>query len=374
MTVPLLPTWTEREVVTATKLNEVRASYAYLADMPRLACRGYASGQTLNPGGARTYLRYTASSVNDFSADSDGRWFTASDSGIYLINAQLTVRPGQVQVTGDGVMLFIQKRAPSGAQSNIVTVRTIVQQSQTSQAVTACSIVHLVAGDAIGVAAYLDSGAKAPYAVQDGGAFGALSVVMVAPALSFSASAAQLIDAEPWTDGEHIDAEVMTRRITQPLQTLYSPSRFACRAMAPYSAASGERRIVPWRAGAFEESGGWTTNGTAVTAPASGLYLVSLCAATMRTGPQGPFGSYQLNLMRNEALVSLHQGQNTRSDYQASIAATGVIYLTAGDRLSVEFLGTGTGLTWKAPSDDASTRWGTLAAVMLGASASGLGE
>ncbi|MEU6959407.1 hypothetical protein [Streptomyces chrestomyceticus] len=310
--------------------------------------------------------------ANGFTPDEAAQWVTALDTGLYIISAQLTVRPGTVQAAGDGVMLFVQTRAPSGAQTNVITVREIAQQSQTLQTITACSIVHLSAGTSIGLAAYLDSGAKA-YAVQESGALGGLSAFMVAPASSFGGSSAQLVTADTWADREHLDAEVMTRRITRPLGVLYNPPRFACRAMAPYSAASGQRRALPWKAGgSFEQSGGWTTDGAAFTAPASGLYWVSLCAATMRSGPEGAYGSYQMNILRNGELVSLHQRQVTRTDYHASIAATDLIYLTAGDRLSVEFLGTGTGLTWRAPSDDDSTHWGTIAAVMLGASATSM--
>ncbi|MFE7313821.1 hypothetical protein ACFU7T_12040 [Streptomyces sp. NPDC057555] len=269
-------------------------------------------------------------------------------------------------------MLFIQRRAPGGAQSNVITVREIAQQPQTPQTVTACSIAHLAAGEAIAIAAYLDSGAKAPYSVLEGGTVGSLTAAMVAPSASFAAPSTQLVDADSWADGEHLDAETMTRRITQPLSLLYNPPRFAARSLAPYSAASGQRRLVPWRANAIEESGGWVTDGTAFTVPASGLYWVSLCAATMRTGPQGDFGSYQMNVLHNGEVVSLHQRQNTRADYQSSIAATDLIYLSVGDRISVEVLGTGTGLTWTAPSDDESTRWGTLAAIMLGTSANGM--
>ncbi|MEF3112412.1 hypothetical protein [Streptomyces chrestomyceticus] len=372
MTAPPLPTWAEREVLTAAKLNtSVRAPYAYLADMPRVACRGYAPGQSLAPG-AKSFLRWGAVTANAFTSDAAAQWVTALETGLYVVNAHLTVRPSTVQPSGDGVMLFVQTRAPSGAQTNVVTVREIAQQSQTLQTITACSIVHLTAGTSIGVAAYLDSGAK-PYTVQEAGALGGLTAFMAAPTGAYGGPSAQLVDAPTWADGEHLDAAVMTRRITQPLSRLYSPPRFACRAMAPYSAASGQRRTLPWKAGgAFEQSGGWTTDGTTFTAPASGLYWVSLCAATMRTGPEGAYGSYQMNLMRNGELTSLHQRQVTRTDYQASIAATDLTYLNAGDRLSVEFLGTGTGLTWRAPSDDDSTHWGTISAVMLSASATSM--
>ncbi|MEU7149731.1 hypothetical protein AB0B15_17105 [Streptomyces sp. NPDC045456] len=372
MTAPALPVWAEREVVTAAKLNaSVRAPYAYLADMPRVACRGYAPGQTMSPG-VKSFLRWGTVTANGFTADAGTQWVTVLDSGLYIVNAQLSVRAGAVQAAGDGVMLFVQTRAPSGAQSNVVTVREIAQQSQALQTITACSIVHLSAGTSIGVAAYLDSGAK-PYTVQEAGALGGLTAFMVAPASSFGGSSAQMVTADTWADGEHLDAAAMNRRITRPLSGLYSPPRFACRAMAPYSAASGQRRILPWKAGGtFEQSGGWTTDGAAFTAPASGLYWVSLCAATMRSGPEGAYGSYQMNLLRNGELASLHQRQVTRTDYHASIAATDLIYLSTGDRLSVEFLGTGTGLTWRAPSDDDSTHWGTISAVMLGASATSM--
>ncbi|GAA2719208.1 MULTISPECIES: hypothetical protein [Streptomyces] len=198
---------------------------------------------------------------------------------------------------------------------------------------------------------------------------------MAAPALSFSAAPTPFTPAGDWHDGETVTPAIMQARISDPVKALYNPPRFTVRATLPFSAASNQTVRVGWSAAGFEESGGWTLSrdGKVLTAPASGVYLVAVCLALQRDGPPGAFGSYQVNVVRNGALLSLRQRQNTRSTYPAGISGIDLVFLAKGDTLSIDVLGTGTGLTWQGfGSDIREERWNCFGAVLLAPGASSM--
>ncbi|WP_033026887.1 hypothetical protein [Streptomyces rimosus] len=377
MAVPALGSWAQREVITASKLNgQIRAPQIYLSNSPRLSCRGVAPGQTV-PKGKKTYVRWTPPALNaGFKADASAQWFTVPDSGIYVLSASLTAKPGAVQEAGDGLMLYIYTRTANGTQTSVATVREVIQQPKGIQIASVCTVAHLQAGESIGVAAYLDSGSKSPsFALQTGAWEGLFSAFMVGPgATSMTSPIALPAPIEDWTDDSPITPATMNARVTRPLQALYSPPRFICRAVTPYSSPSGKRRLIPWKASAFEQCGGWTLSkdGTAFTAPLPGVYLLAFFTSVRRGGPAGPFGSFQSNVLHNGKVVSLHQRQNTRADYGSSIAATELVFLNAGDTVSTDFMGTGTGLTWQNSGGGSAEIWDTLAAVMLAPSATSM--
>ncbi|MFE7113949.1 hypothetical protein ACFU99_00770 [Streptomyces sp. NPDC057654] len=377
MPAPTLGSWSTREVVTAAKLNaQVRNPYRYLSAMPQLSCRGVVAGQSV-PRGQRAYIKWAAPNLDGFRPDSASQWFTVPDTGIYIVTATLTLKAGAIQLGGDGIAIFIAKRATSGTITSIAAVREIMQQQDGIQVVSAVAAVHFQAGEAIATASYLDSRSpSSTYNLQSGEWEGLFSAVMVGPGTtSFSAPTAPPPAMETWTDGTRIGPADMTRRITAPLQALYSPARFACRAVSPYSSPSNVGRQVSWATAEFEQCGGWalSRDGTAVTVPASGVYLICLSLAIQRDGTAGPYGSWQVNLLRNGQLVSLHQRQNTGSSYGSSTMATEVVYLNAGDTVSTYFIGTGTGLTWRNFWNGPNTEsWDTFAAVMLAPTATSM--
>lgn len=369
MAAPPIESWAQREIVTARKLTrQIRDPQQYLADPPRLSCRGAAAGQTVGRGSS-TYIKWAAAETNAFSADSERRWFTVPDTGVYALTSSVSVKSGPTQASGDGVIIHLYRRAPSGTVT-VASLREIVQQGNDVQVITSSTMAHLTAGDSIAVAVYLEAGVPSPtYAIQAGEWEGVFTAWMIAPAPSFSAPPSPFIEAGSWRDGEQITPSVMQSRITDPIKALYNPPRFSVRTAAPFSAGSGQTARVGWSSSGLEESGGWSLSrdSKALTAPASGVYLVSFCLAIQRDGPEGSFGSYQMNLMRNGGLVSLRQRQNTRSSYPSGIAAMEVLFLNRGDTLSIDVLGTGTGLTWSGFGNDIRNEvWNSFSAVMLG--------
>ncbi|WP_367132494.1 MULTISPECIES: hypothetical protein [Streptomyces] len=313
--------------------------------------------------------------TNAFVSDADRRWFTVPETGVYLVSGSVSVKSGPVQASGDGVIVYLYRRVGSGAVS-VATVREIVQQAYDIQIISTAAIVHLTAGDLIGAGVYLESSSPSTsYTVQAGEWESTLSAWLVAPTSAFSAGSTPFVAAGDWRDGELLTPSMMSSRITDPIRALYNPPRVSLTRPLPYGAASAQAVRVGWSSAGFEESGGWSLSrdGTTLTAPATGVYLVTLTLATQRDGPEGAFGSYQVRLLRNGNLVSLRQRQNTRSTYPTGISGTDVIFLSRGDTLSAEFLGTGTGLAWQAFGADLRTeRWNGLAAVMLAPAATGM--
>ncbi|MCC3773663.1 hypothetical protein [Streptomyces sp. UNOB3_S3] len=368
MAAPPIESWAQRETITARKLNaQVRDPLRYLADPPRMSCRGAAPGQSITRGSS-TVIRWSTADTNTFSSDAERRWFTVPDTGVYVVSGSVSVKSGATQAAGDGVIVYLYRRTSTGTVS-VVTVREIIQQSNDVQTVSAATVVHLAAGDALAVAVYLESGSPSPaYAVQTGEGEGAFTAWMAAPTTSFSAAATPFAPAGEWRDGEQVTPATMTARISDPIRALYNPPRVSVARPLPYSTPPNQALRVGWSMAGFEESGGWvlSRDGTAVTAPATGVYLVALTLATQRDGPEGAFGSYQVNLLRNGSLLFLRQRQNTRSTYPTSISSTGLVFLSKGDFLGVDFLGTGTDVTWQDYGTDLRTeRWNGLSAVML---------
>ncbi|MEU5186989.1 hypothetical protein AB0G83_07515 [Streptomyces klenkii] len=375
MAVPPIAAWAPREIVTAEKLNtQMREPLRYLSDMPRLSCRGAAPGQTVLPGSS-TYIRWAIAETKTFVADGERRWFTVPDSGVYVLSGSVSVKSGPAQPYGDGVIIYVYRRTTAGAVS-VATVREIVQQSNDIQIISAVTIAHLTAGDSIGVAVYLEAGSpSSSYTVQAGEWETVFGAWMAAPSASFSAPPSAYVSAGDWRDGERVTPALMRARLSDPLTSLYNPSRFSLRSTLPYSAPSNQTARVGWSNAGFEESGGWvlSRDGATLTAPATGVYLVALSVATQRDGPEGAFGSYQVHLLRNGNLISLRQRQNTRSTYPTAISGTEPVFLTKGDQLSAAFLGTGTGLAWQAfGSDIRDERWNGFSAVMLAPAATGM--
>lgn len=378
MAVPVIETWAHREVVNAHKLNtQLRDPLAYFADMPRLSCRGAVPGQSVSRG-QLTHVRWAAAALNGFrQQDTYGTWFTVPDTGVYVIHGSITVRAGTAQPAGDGVIINLFRRAPNGTLANLAMAREIAQQPNDYEIVSTVTVVHLLAGDSIGAAVYLEAGAPSTtYAIQPGEWETILGAWMVAPgASSITGRPAPFVPAGDWADKERITPALMESRITQPMRSLLNPLRVVLRTPLPYSAPSGQPTRIRWAASGMEESGGWglRRDGSALTVPASGVYLIAFSIATQRDGPEGPFGSYQMNLVRNGELVSLHQRQNTRSGYPTSISATTVLFLKEGDTVSTDFIGTGTGLTWRDFGRDVNDeRWNQFSAVMLAPGASSM--
>lgn len=314
--------------------------------------------------------------TNGFSADTDRQWFTAPDTGIYVLNSSVSVKSGTVQSAGDGVIINLYRRSPNGSTVSLATVREIVQASNDVQAVSAAAIVHLSAGDSIGVSVYLEAGSPSTtYSLQTGASETTLSAWMRAPAPAFAAASSPFVAAGDWTDGEQIAPALMHARITQPYRALYNPPRFSLRYTLPYRAPSNQPARVSWSLAGMEECGGWvlSRDGSSITAPAAGVYLVSVCLATQRDGPTGAFGSYQVHLVKNGELLSLRQRQNTRSDYPTSLCATEPVFLDRGETLATDLLGTGTGVTWRDYGNDVrEERWNALSAVLLAPSATSM--
>ncbi|MFJ8384748.1 hypothetical protein ACIQ9Q_09585 [Streptomyces sp. NPDC094438] len=258
----------------------------------------------------------------------------------------------------------------NGTISPIATVRELSVQASV-QVVSVCTVAHLRAGDAIAMASYLDSGSPNPaYAIQGGEWECHLSAFMVgAGAASYAEAPVPVGSLADWTDQAVITAVDMTARITAPLRTLYSPVRVLTRAVAPYASASNQRTLIPWSTAVMEECGGWriSGDGTTFTVPRSGVYLVTAFTGVQRDGTQGPYGSYQVNLQRNGQPFAVRQRQNTRIGYSTAIPLSEVLFLAAGDTVSTELMGTGTGLTWRPePSNDG---WHAFGAVLLGPTA-----
>ncbi|MFF4223182.1 hypothetical protein ACFYZH_09990 [Streptomyces abikoensis] len=366
----MIEPWTQREVVSARKLNaRIRDPLRYLADMPRLACRGAVPGQSVTRG-QLTHLKWAFADLNGFRADAARTWYTVPDTGVYVLHASVTVRAGTTQAAGDGVIINLYQRASNGTLTNLAMAREIAQQSGDYEIVSTTTVVHLVAGDAIGTGVYLEAGTPpTTYTIQPGEWETVFSAWMVAPGAStFAGKTTPFVAADDWADRELVTPAHMTARITQPLQALLNAPRVSIRAPLPYSAASNQLTRVRWSASALEESGGWTlsSDGSALTAPAPGVYLLAFSIATRRDGPEGAFGSYQTNLVRNGELVALHQRQNTRSGYPTAISGTQLLYLRKGDTVSTDFIGTGTGLTWRDFGRDITDeRWNHFTAVML---------
>ncbi|QLE71118.1 hypothetical protein FGW37_05430 [Streptomyces rectiverticillatus] len=308
-------------------------------------------------------------------ADADRRWFTVPDTGVHVLTGSVTVKAGATQTAGDGVIIYLYRRTSSGAVS-VATVREIVQQANDYQIVSASTVTHLEAGDSIAVAVYLEAGVPSPtYTVQAGEWEGVFSAWLVAPAPTFTAPPTPFASAGDWRDGEQITPALMQSRITNPIKALYNPPRVSARSAQAFSVPSGQTTRVGWSLAGLEESGGWrlSQDAKAFTVPASGVYLTAFCLAIQRDGPTGAFGSYQMNLMRNGNLISLHQRQNTRTNYPAGLSGTDVLFLAQGDTLSIEVLGTGTGLTWQGfGSDIRDERWSCFGAVMLAPGASSM--
>ncbi|MEU1312253.1 hypothetical protein ABZ419_25625 [Streptomyces cinnamoneus] len=320
-------------------------------------------------------MRWATTTTNAFEGDADRRWFTVPETGVYVVAGSVSVKSGPVQAAGDGVIIYLYRRVGSGAVS-VATVREIAQQSYDVQIVSTAAIVHLTAGDLIGTGIYLEAGSPSTsFAVQSSEWESVFGAWMVAPVPSFAAPPTAFVPAGEWRDGEQITPALMKERITDPIRALYNPPRVSVVRPLPYSAASAQAVRVGWSRAGFEESGGWSLSrdGTTITAPATGVYLVASTLATQRDGPEGPFGSYQVQLLRNGSLVSLRQRQNTRTTYPTGISGTDVVFLNKGDSLSSVFLGTGTGLTWQGfDVDPRIERWNGLAAVMLAPAATGM--
>ncbi|MEU3351304.1 hypothetical protein [Streptomyces sp. NPDC037389] len=368
MAAPPIATWARRETVTARKLNDqVRDPLRYLADPPRISFRGAAPGQSVTRGSS-SVIRWSTADTNAFSADADRRWFTVPDTGVYVLSGSVSVKSGATQAAGDGVILYLYRRTASGTVS-VATVREIVQQPGDVQTVSAATITHLTAGDALAVAVYLESGSPSTaYAVQTGETESHFTARLTAPVPAFSAAPSLFVAAGEWRDSEQATPAMMTARISDPIRGLYSPPRVSVARPLSYSTPPNQAVRVGWSTAGFEESGGWvlSRDGTALTAPATGVYLVALTLAVQRDGPEGAFGSYQVNLLRNGSLLSLRQRQNTRSTYPTGISGTDLVFLSKGDFLGVDFLGTGAEVTWQGYGADIRTeRWNGLSAVML---------
>ncbi|GAA0455900.1 hypothetical protein GCM10009544_18280 [Streptomyces stramineus] len=372
MAVPVIEAWAPREIVTARKLNaQIRDPLRYRSDPPRLSCRGAVPGQSVTRG-QQLFIRWATTGQG-------GTWFTVPDTGVYVVHGSVTVKAGSVQSPGgDGVILNIYRRSASGQLTSLAMAREIAQQPGDYEIVSTVTLVHLTAGDAIAAAVYLESGTpNSSYAIQAGEWETVLGAWMAAPgAAALSGEATPFVPAGDWSNQERITSQHMDTRITQPMRSLLNPPRVVLRTPLPYSAASGQATRVRWNASGMEQSGGWSLarDGSTVTVPADGVYLVALCMAVERDGPEGPFGSYQMNLARNGAVVAVHQRQNTRSGYPASITATDTLFLRRGETLGVEFLGTGSGLNWRGFGADISDeRWNLVAAVNLASGSSGMG-
>ncbi|MFE9120880.1 hypothetical protein [Streptomyces sp. NPDC007172] len=326
------------------------------------------AGQKI-PRGKKIYVAWAPSQPTGFTSQ-DSTWFTAPDSGIYVLSSTLSVGTTATAANGDGVVLYVDRRAVNGTIAPVATVRELALQASV-QVVSVCTVVHLRAGEAVAVASYLDSGSPNPaYAIQGGEWECHLSALMVGPgAASFTEAPSPTGSLADWADQAVITAADMTARITTPLRTLYSPARILTRVVGPYASASGQRMLIPWGSATMEECGGWrmSGDGTTFTVPRSGIYLVTAFTGVQRDGTQGPYGSYQVNLLRNGQPFAVRQRQNTRLNYSTAIPHSEVLFLAAGDTVSTELMGTGTGLTWRPePSNDG---WHAFGAVMLGPTA-----
>ncbi|GAA2719205.1 MULTISPECIES: hypothetical protein [Streptomyces] len=100
MAAPRIEPWAQREVVTARKLNaQIRDPQQYLADKPRLSCRGAAAGQTISRGSS-TFIKWATAETNTFTADADRRWFTVPDTGVYVLTGSVSVKSGSPSPPG----------------------------------------------------------------------------------------------------------------------------------------------------------------------------------------------------------------------------------------------------------------------------------
>lgn len=360
----LIEDWSVREVVSAAKLNRVRDGIRYLADSPRLSCRGAAPGQSV-PRGKATVVKW--SSFSGFR-DSGMQWFTVPDSGVYVVNATITIKSSITQPAGDGVIMHIYRRAPNGSLTTVASVREIVQQDNDVQVLTASGLPHLVAGEALALAVYLDAGSpSSSYALQSGEWEGLLSAWLRAPGPAFTASGPSFAPAESWTDRDQVTAEMMRTRITRPFQALAAPPRVACRGTQPLSASSGATTRIAWSPARVEQSGGWTLSrdGRSLTVPASGVYLVGHTVSVLRDGPDGFQTSYQAALVKSGSVVSVRQRQTTRGVVSLSMGGTDPLYLKAGDTLSVDLLPTGNGVFRDFGNNIPDEQWNSFYAVML---------
>ncbi|MFI6052766.1 hypothetical protein ACIBCO_22125 [Streptomyces violascens] len=382
---PALATWARREVVTADKLNAATlAPLTYLSNPPRLTCRGVVADQRL-PKGQRLYVRWAPSSdINGFTADADTRWFTAQDSGIYDLSASLTVESnGAPQANGDGVLLFLIKRAANGTQTSFAVIREIYEQPVSPQLLAVQTPAFLQAGESIGVALYLDSGSQSStYQFSYGDAQHTFHARMVGAGAttSFGSPSEPPVAIPDWTDGELLAPADLMARISHPLQTLYNPSRFLASSVLDYTytAFPNQRRSIPWRGSAFEQSGGWTlgAGGTTATAPQAGVYLVSYFTAVERNGTPStqPDAAFQVHLVRNSAAITVHHRQLTRTGMWASGVGSELVFLNAGDALSIDLSASKPGITWRNPAIDPSNTevWHSFSAVMLAPSATSM--
>ncbi|MFD9792351.1 hypothetical protein ACFWXK_15530 [Streptomyces sp. NPDC059070] len=363
--------------------SAVRAPLTYLSNPPRLICRGVAPGQKLLRG-QQLYVRWTSpnNGVSGFTADSGAQWFTVPDSGIYLVSVSVTVDSlGSTQVDGDGVLLFLTKRATPGTQTSIAIVREIYQRPG-PQLYSVQTLAYLQAGESIGVALYLDSGSPSDaYRLSAGSdAQHSISAHMVgAGATSISGPPNPPMTIPNWTDSEVLAPSDLFARITNPLRALYSPAAFLVQSVLDYSytATPGQRRPIPWRGSAFEQAGGWTlgAGGTTFTAPKSGVYLVSYFTAVERNGSSGTTGSsFQIHLVRNGTSVAAHHRQHTRTGMWASGIGSEVVFLNAGDALTIEISATAAGTTWRNPTQDSGTTevWHSFSGVLLSPSATSM--
>ncbi|MFD4920998.1 hypothetical protein ACFWNE_06735 [Streptomyces goshikiensis] len=285
-----------------------------------------------------------------------------------MVTATLSVLTDVTQSAGDGVLLYLDRRISGGSISSMAVVRELAFPEDV-QVLSAIGIVHLRSGDSIAVASYLDSGSPNPaYGIQTGEWEGVFSAFLVgAGAAGFTEPAAPTGSLADWNNKALVGPAELTEQITNPLKTLYSPSRFACRAVVDFAAGSNQRILIPWATAVMESSGGWTYNGngTEFRAPTVGVYLISAFSCFTRDGTLGPYGAYQLNLLRNGSMVAVHQRQNTRIGYGTTISTSEIMFLNAGDTVSTEFMGTGTGLAWKNAPESPNETWHSFSGVML---------
>ncbi|GGP72035.1 hypothetical protein [Streptomyces melanogenes] len=362
----------------------VRDPLTYLSNPPRLICRGVASGQKV-PRGQQLYVRWTPpnSSDSSFPTDAGAQWFTVPDSGIYLVSASVTVDSiGSTQVDGDGVVLFLTKRATPGTQTSMAIVREIYQRPGIPQLYSVQTLAYLQAGESIGVALYLDSGSPSDaYRLTAGSeAQHSISAHMVGAAATLQSGPTNPpITIPSWADSEVLAPSDLASRITTPLQVLYSPPAFLVQSVLDYSytASAGQRRSIPWRGSAFEQAGGWIlgAGGTTLTAPRSGVYLISYFTAVERAGTSGTAGSsFQIYLVRNGVPIAVHHRQHTRTGMWASGIGSELVFLKAGDALSVELSAATAGTTWRNPTQDSGTNevWHSFSGVLLAPSATSM--
>ncbi|GAA4071405.1 hypothetical protein [Streptomyces hundungensis] len=351
-------------------MNErVTTPQKYYANMPYVSTRGVVassgiSGQALYAGQKRDVLWDARRTYANGFTTADSIRFKVPEDGVYHVTFNASVFGNTVRGIGENLNAYLYVDGATGPGVSGAIGHTTFQHQMASNFTTIQVSVteYFTKGSFVRAQVYLDSGATGIWWIAAADFDANLNAVLLAPSTNgWSQAAVPPPTLAAWSDGSYVSVDAMNSQTFDAFAHLENRPRFLARDTS-FSVAAGQEKVaLPWNTVYANDPGfalqrladGYADR-TAIKVPYSGLYLVTFFGAVQHTSgvDTASYGfQFKIHGDSGDAKI-LAQNSTTRINMDCSITVNDLVYLKAGESLSVRFYGWGSDTRWTNGTGD----------------------